>query len=95
MGHDIVFLVTGGTAHIGSIATAYVGGDGGVYTDVLTLPGHREGELAVDLAKMAAHSLGRTVAVLVGIHLEQPSRQDIEDIVAEAKRKMKDRLEQI
>lgn len=94
MGRDVVFLVTGGTAHIGAIATAYVTNDRLVRADVLSLPGHREGELAAELAKTASRTLGCSVAVLAGIHLDQPSRQDIEHIVWEAKRKMRQVLDQ-
>lgn len=94
MGLDVVFMVTGGTAHLGAAATAYVTEDQNVRTDVLSLPGHLEGNLAAELAKMAVLALERTVAVLVGIHLDQPSKQDIENIVEEAKRKMRQVLDQ-
>jgi hypothetical protein len=94
MGRDVVFLVTGGTAHIGASATAYVTNDQDVQVEVLALPGHREGPLAAELAETACRTLGRTVAVLAGIHLDQPSRQDIETVVAEAKRKMSQMLDQ-
>lgn len=96
MGADIVFLVTGGAAHIGAIATAYMSDDATqvIDTKVLVLPCHREGELAAELAEMAFHALHRTVAVLVGIHLNQPSKQDIERIMNNAKNTMKQILEQ-
>jgi hypothetical protein len=94
MGQDLVFIVTGGTAHIGAMAVAYLLNDLNIQTDTIILPGHREGELAVELAKMASCVLERTVAVFVGIHIDQPSKQDIEDIVIEAINKMKQFLEQ-
>ncbi|MEX1029480.1 MAG: hypothetical protein WDZ91_05465 [Paenibacillaceae bacterium] len=94
MGQDVVFMVTGGRAHIGASATAYITEDRTVHTDVLSISGHREGELAIELAMTAALTLGRTVAVLVGIHLDQPSKLDIEQIVAEARRKMRLVLDQ-
>lgn len=92
MGQDVVFLVTGGTAHIGAAATAYVADDGSVQVEIISLPGHREGELAAELAKTACGVLNRTVAVLAGIHVDQPSRQDIQEIVAETKREMNEAL---
>ena len=88
MGRDAVFLVTGGTAHIGAVATAYKSESGFIRVNTQSLPGHREGELAAELAKTASHMLDRTVVVLVGIHLEQPSKQDIAHIVEEARRRM-------
>jgi hypothetical protein len=93
MGEDVVFLITGGRAHFGAVATAYVTGGTVARVDVLSLPCHKEGELAAELGEKASLALGRTVAVLVGIHLDHPSRQDIKDIVAEAKRKMKQILD--
>ena len=90
MGQDVVFLVTGGAAHIGAAATAmYHPEERTVRVDTLALPGHREGELAAELAEMAARSLECTVAVLAGIHLHQPTRQEIEAVVAEARRQMR------
>jgi hypothetical protein len=93
MGEDVVFLVTGGRPHLGAVATAYVSGGKVARVDVLSLPYHKEAELATVLGEMASLVLGRTVAVLVGIHLEHPSWQDIEDIVEESKNKMKQILE--
>lgn len=94
MGDDCVFLVTGGTAHIGAVATAYRSDDGDVCTEIQSLPGHREGELVAELAKIAAYKLKSTVSVLAGIHLDQPSKQDIEEIVVEVHRKMRQILDQ-
>jgi hypothetical protein len=87
-----VFIVTGGKAHIGAVATAYWTEDGNVRVNALSLPGHREEELASELATMAAHSLKRTVAVLAGLHFEQPTKQDIDAIVGAARNKMKQAL---
>jgi hypothetical protein len=92
MGEDVIFLITGGRAHFGAVATAYVTGDTVAHVDVLSLPSHKEAELAAELGERASHELGRTVVVLVGIHLENPSRQDIKDIVEEVKKKMSQAL---
>jgi hypothetical protein len=93
MGEDPVFMVTGGVAHIGAVSTVNGSGRVADKAEVLVLPGHREGELAAELAEMAAHFLRRTVAVLVGIHIKNPSRDDIEAIVLEAKQEMNRVLE--
>jgi len=94
MGNDKVFLVTGGTAHIGATATACVASDGKVCVDAISLPGHRERELAEELAAMAAAKLGCAVAVLMGIHMEKPSKQEIAEVVEETRGKMRRMLEQ-
>ena len=92
MGKDKVFLVTGGTAHIGASATAYWAANGEACVEVVSVPGHRERELAVELAIVAASTLRRTVAVLIGIHLDRPTKQEISDVVEEARRKLQELL---
>ena len=94
MGGDRVFLVTGGTAHIGATAMAYAGTEGGIRAEALAVPGHRERELAEELALQAASALGCTVTVAVGIHLDEPDRQQIADAVEEARAKMREVLRQ-
>ncbi|MNZ83739.1 hypothetical protein D3C78_1024760 [compost metagenome] len=89
MGQDRVFHISGGTAHIGAIATAYLAHEGNAVVEVITLPGHRETELAAELAELAALSLKCSVAVVVGIHLDSPTREDIMAVVEEARTKMK------
>lgn len=92
MGRDMVFLVTGGDAHIGAVATAYCTDDKEVIVDVVKLPSHREADLAAELAEKACLFLGCTVTALVGIHLDHPSKQDIDDVVVETRRKMEQLL---
>lgn len=88
MGADTVFMLTGGEAHIGAAATAYYE-RGAIRTKTIALPGHLEEELALELAVMGAQALKCTVAVVAGIHYDQPTKRDIEDIVTQAKWKMK------
>lgn len=95
MGEDVVFLVTGGTAHIGATATARVQDDGSVRTETVELPGHREGALADKLAAMAARAMGRSAVVIAGIHLDNPSRDEVEAVVVQAQTLMKETLERL
>lgn len=101
MGEDAVFLLTGGAAHVGAVAAASVAagepegrrqGEAQLL-HTYALPGHREGPLAADLAAMAASSLGCTVVVLAGIHLDRPTREEIEDVVRASKQAMRELLE--
>lgn len=86
-GRDFVWLVTGGEAHVGAAAVAYRDeADGRIHSRVLTVPGHRETELAQELAERAAERLGTTVTVVAGIHLEGATREDIVRIVEEVRR---------
>ncbi len=91
MGDDQVFLVTGGERHIGAVATAYYMGKN-VMTQYHIVPGHREGQLAAELAQLAAEQIGRTVTVLMGIHIEKASKADIEEVVRKVREMMREQL---
>ncbi|GAA0349411.1 hypothetical protein [Bacillus horti] len=95
MGEDVVFEVTGGTAHIGAVALASIEDEKAPTVRILTLPGHKETELACELAGLASQALGKTVAVLVGIHLDNPTKLEIEEIVGEARKAMKQLLREL
>lgn len=85
VGRDIVLVITGGSAHIGAVATAYYCDDAMEATvQTVALPGHREHDLAAELAEKAAASLGITVTVAAGIHFDGINREQISEIVAEA-----------
>ncbi|PTQ51810.1 MAG: hypothetical protein HSCHL_1147 [Hydrogenibacillus schlegelii] len=94
MGKDIAFLITGGQAHIGAVATAYPVGDR-VRVAVHALPGHREGDLAAGVARMATEALGCTVVVAMGIHVEGVTKEEINTIVRTVRRLMEDELARI
>jgi hypothetical protein len=52
-----------GAAHTGAVATAYLDGKK-ANVEVLSLPNHREVNLAYELAETASLTLGLTVTVL-------------------------------
>lgn len=87
MGEDWVFLIRGGRAHIGAAAAAYPDGEAAAGT-AISLPGHREAELAAEVAKKAAARLKRAAAVVMGIHIDDATRADIAAIVAEVHQRM-------
>lgn len=91
MGTDLAVLITGGRAHIGAVATAYAEGDG-IKVETHQLPGHREGELAAEMAGLAASSLDCTVTVAMGIHLDNATREEIDEIVGTVRRLMREEL---
>lgn len=100
MGNDIVFHITGGAPHIGAMAVAYYHESGqGVHEQlqvfVHQLPHHREGELAKECAELAAKTLKVTASVLMGIHIDHATREQIEDIVEYVRKSMKETLEAI
>lgn len=78
LGGDLQVMVSGGKAHIGATALCQPGGE----ARCLSLPGHREGELAASMARSLANALGITVAVSAGIHFDDISREEIATILA-------------
>jgi len=92
MGNDRVFLVTGGKAHIGAIATAYFE-EQNLFVKVQTIPGHREGPLAEELAKAAALAFRQSVTVIAGIHVDGATKKDIDLILQHARLAMKQEID--
>lgn len=80
MGNDWVFQISGGRAHIGAVAIAYPDGDR-IHSESLSVPGHREEQLATEMARYAANELKQTVTVLMGIHVDHATKKDIQEII--------------
>lgn len=77
-GGDCLLTVTGGDApHIGAAALC---ADGEIRR--LDRNGHREGELAAELAERAAARLGCCVCAVCGIHFDRITRPEIASVLA-------------
>ncbi|MGF9696964.1 hypothetical protein [Paenibacillus sp. MABNR03] len=92
-GEDKIFLVTGGKAHIGAVATFYPERERVVGT-AIHIPGHKEQELCERLARKAANHLKVTVTVVMGIHFDAITRMQIDEIVLTAEKLLDDHLNQ-
>jgi len=69
LGRDLCVTLAGGDReHIGAVAVC--GGGGSEEASVITLPGHREDQLARAIAARVAQVLDAVVCVACGIHLE-------------------------
>ncbi|WP_334077232.1 hypothetical protein [Paenibacillus sanfengchensis] len=79
MGRDLLIMITGGEAHIGAASTAYPVA-GGAEVQTSAVPGHKEHVLTESLAKRAAAALSCTVTVVMGIHYDGLSREEIQRI---------------
>ena len=87
-GRDLLLLVTGGQAHTGAVAVARpdTGNEPDTRFDkLITVPGHKEGPLAEHCARQLAQASGKVCVAVVGIHQDQATRQEIEDIVVHVK----------
>ncbi|MDD2219519.1 MAG: hypothetical protein PHO79_00665 [Desulfoplanes sp.] len=49
---------------------------------ILAIPGHKEDELAKNVARKIAVALNATVSVSCGIHIDNAETQEIENIIA-------------
>ncbi|MGZ4907805.1 MAG: prenylated flavin chaperone LpdD [Halobacteriota archaeon] len=82
IGRDLLVLITGGESHLGAVA---VGGFAiRSYVSVITMPGHKDDCVAKEAASRIADHLKRACAVLVGIHLVDPSKEEISSVVKDA-----------
>ncbi|MMZ58705.1 hypothetical protein D1872_206960 [compost metagenome] len=76
MGRDLLIMVTGGEAHIGTASTAYYA-DQEIKVETSIVPGHKEHTLSVEMARQAASVLKRTVTLVMGIHYDHLKKEDL------------------
>ncbi len=82
IGSDLLILITGGQSHLGAVA---VGGFATrSYVSVITMPGHKDDCIAREAASRVVDHLRRSCAVLVGIHMRDPSSEQIKSVVKAA-----------
>ncbi len=79
IGKDTLFVVKGGVAHIGAVSTAYFE-NGEIVVDTTSLPGHKEVLLSEPAARRAAEFLRRTVTVVMGIHYDGITAEQIAEV---------------
>lgn len=85
LGEDYLLTLTGGKEHAGAVAVGlYDEKSGRASSSVLTLPGHREEQLALNSAKRVSKATGKTSVVVVGIHVDNISPEEIKEIVTTA-----------
>jgi len=79
LGQDLLVIISGGEAHAGAAAV------GGFltrpYASVITVPGHRDDVVAKEAALRLSSALQRTCIVLVGIHINNASKEQIGNVV--------------
>ena len=88
LGKDLLVAVYGGDEHhIGGVATAYPTQSHyrdatTVSVSTLTLPGHKDYVVANTAAERICKALEVPVVVTVGIHYDNASKKDIEEIIS-------------
>ncbi len=88
LGDDLCVAVSGGREHIGAVVLAEPGpgreAKGGTVratVSVLAVTGHREDEVAREVARKMASALGVRVSVSCGIHVDDAGPMDIQEII--------------
>lgn len=85
LGEDYLLTLTGGEEHAGAVAVGLFDEKSGrASSSVLTLPGHREEQLALDSARRVSRATGKTSVVVVGIHVDNISPGEIKETVSAA-----------
>ena len=90
-GRDLQVLCGGGASHVGAVALAAPNdahapqpdqsdSGGQVAARVLTLPGHKEDALALRMAQSMAEALHCAVCVSAGIHYDNITRAEIQQV---------------
>lgn len=85
LGEDYLLTLTGGKEHAGAVAVGLFDEKSGrASSSVITLPGHREEQLALDSAKRVSRATGKTSVVIAGIHVDNITPEEIKEIVSSA-----------
>ncbi|MNB70657.1 hypothetical protein D3C81_194860 [compost metagenome] len=87
VGRDLLLVITGGVRHIGAASIAYPD-TGGVSSGTSAVPGHKEHTISERIARQAAEALGRTVTVVMGIHYDNLTKEQIFRVVETVDRKV-------
>ena len=81
MGDDLVIMLTGGNKpHIGAVALA-IPYKQTSSASLLSVYGHKDGEIAKPLAEKVSKVSKKTVVVIVGIHLDNATKEDIQKVI--------------
>ena len=84
LGKDYQIMISGGQEHIGALALAvcYDNNQSKVNVSQIAVYGHKEDELVCDVARRIGKELKCTVSVTAGIHFDDLSRPEIEQVLS-------------
>ncbi len=85
IGEDYLLTLTGGREHVGAVAIGLFDEKSQrTSSSVITMPGHREEQLALNGARQVSRATGKTSVFVAGIHQDNISPEEIRDIVSAA-----------
>ncbi|MFZ2497319.1 MAG: hypothetical protein ACP5N0_03495 [Methanosarcina sp.] len=83
IGEDYLLTLTGGREHVGAVAIGLFDEKSQrASSSVVTLPGHREEQLALQGARQVSRATKKTTVFVAGIHQDNISPEEIRDIVS-------------
>jgi hypothetical protein len=83
IGEDYLLTLTGGREHVGAVAIGLFDEKSQrASSSVVTLPGHREEQLALQGARQVSRATKKTTVFVAGIHQDNISPEEISDIVS-------------
>jgi hypothetical protein len=86
MGSDLVVRIYNQNAHIGAVAIGdYDYERQRASVSVITRLGHKDDALAKEAAYLLSKSIRRPVCVIAGVHLDNITREEIDEILANTK----------
>ena len=85
IGEDYLLTLTGGREHVGAVAIGLFDENSQrASSSVITMPGHREEQLALNGAKQVSRATRKTSVFVAGIHQDDITPEEIRDIVSTA-----------
>jgi hypothetical protein len=85
IGDDYLLTLTGGREHVGAVAIGLFDEKSQrASSSVITLPGHREEQLALQGARQVSRATRKTTVFVAGIHQDNISPEEITDVVSAA-----------
>jgi hypothetical protein len=85
IGNDYLLTLTGGGEHIGAVAIGLFDEKSQrASSSVITMPGHREEQLALQGARQVSRATKKTTVFVAGIHQDNIRPEEITDVVSAA-----------
>ncbi len=83
IGNDYLLTLTGGGEHIGAVAIGLFDEKSQrASSSVITMPGHREEQLALEGARQVSRVTKKTTVFVAGIHQDNINPEEINDIIS-------------
>ena len=93
IGDDLLVVLTGGEKpHCGAVALA-LPYEKTASCSLLSVPQHKDGDLAKPLAEQIAKRTGKNVVLVAGIHVDNATTDDIQTLVENSQREVDKFLE--